>query len=311
MSIIGGIRYTDDQKDYTFSRLDPDTGLPAAIVGSLDGVTRSYSGDSWDFRLGMDYRFSDAFMMYGSFSTGYKGGGVNPRPFVADQRLPFKPETQTTYEAGFKSDLFDRHMRLNGAVFLNKYKDITLGKTVCPESSLPTPCLRPDNIGAADVKGLELEASIYPVDGLMFDASVSYLDFEYTSPLNAQGNLVNTGIPGSGIAPYTPEMSYAVGAQYDHNLENGKLSFRLDGAYQGKLYTNAENSSWSKIPGRFLANGRVSWSKDDSWKVSVEVQNLLDKYYFQSVSDVTTSLGVVTGVPGLPRTYSVSVERKF
>jgi iron complex outermembrane receptor protein len=45
--------------------------------------------------------------------------------------------------------------------------------------------------------------------------------------------------------------------------------------------------------------------------VSLEVQNLLDKYYYQSVSDVTTSLGLVTGVPGLPRTYAVSVERKF
>jgi iron complex outermembrane receptor protein len=41
------------------------------------------------------------------------------------------------------------------------------------------------------------------------------------------------------------------------------------------------------------------------------VQNLFDKYYFTSVSDATTSLGLVTGVPGLPRTWSVSVERKF
>ena len=50
---------------------------------------------------------------------------------------------------------------------------------------------------------------------------------------------------------------------------------------------------------------------NDDWKVSLEVQNIFDKYYFQSVSDVTTSLGIVTGVPGLPRTWAVSVERKF
>jgi iron complex outermembrane receptor protein len=46
--------------------------------------------------------------------------------------------------------------------------------------------------------------------------------------------------------------------------------------------------------------------------VSLEVQNLFDKYYFLSKSDVTSnSLGVVTGVPGLPRTWSVAVERRF
>jgi iron complex outermembrane receptor protein len=102
-----------------------------------------------------------------------------------------------------------------------------------------------------------------------------------------------------------------VGAQYDHEVNTGTVSFRLDGAYQGELYTNAENSFWARMPGRFLANARVTYSRQEDWKVSLEVQNLLDKYYYQSVSDVTTSLGLVTGVPGLPRTYAVSVERKF
>ncbi len=60
---------------------------------------------------------------------------MNPRPFVADQALPFNPETLTTYEVGFKADLLDRRVRLNGAAFLNKYHDIMLSKLVCPESS--------------------------------------------------------------------------------------------------------------------------------------------------------------------------------
>jgi iron complex outermembrane receptor protein len=42
------------------------------------------------------------------------------------------------------------------------------------------------------------------------------------------------------------------------------------------------------------------------------VQNLFDKYYFLSKSDVTSnSLGAVTGVPGLPRTWSVAVQKNF
>ena len=63
-------------------------------------------------------------MTYAQFSTGYKGGGINPRPYVAEQALPFAPETLNAYELGFKSDAFDRKLRLNGAVFLNKYRDM-------------------------------------------------------------------------------------------------------------------------------------------------------------------------------------------
>ncbi len=342
MSLTGGLRYTEDEKDYTYFRRNPDGSLPNGancfapggggpfsepncLLAGLYNITGSFEGDRTDWRVVGDYRFTPGFLAYASVSTGFKGGGVNPRPFTADQRLPFQPETLTTYEVGFKSDWFERRLRLNGAAFLNKYEDIILGKSVCPESSLPTPCLRPDNIGKADVKGFELEATIYPAAGFTIDSSISFLDFKYTSPttqgyLNGtivwQGGVVGgtalSGIPAGAITPYTPELSYSVGAQYDHETEGGTLSFRVDGSYQDEMFTNAENTSWARMPGRFLANARVGWAdNDDNWKVSLEVQNLLDKYYYQSVSDITTSLGVVTGVPALPRTWALSVERKF
>jgi iron complex outermembrane recepter protein len=331
------VRYTKDKKDYTYFRSNPDGSRPSVpncfanppggslssepncLLAGLYDITGQFKGDRWDWRAVGDYRFTPNVLAYVSVSTGFKGGGVNPRPFTADQRLPFNPETLTTYEAGFKSDLLDRRMRVNGAVFFNKYKDIILAKTVCNESVLKTPCLRPDNIGAADVQGAELEVSIYPAKGLSFDASAAYLDFKYTSP-NAGGFLIKkdppnadvvTSIPVDAITPYTPELSYAVGGQYGHDLGDATVTFRLDGSYQGKIYTTAENTSWSKMDGRFLANARLSWAKQETWKVSLEVQNLFNKYYYQSVSDASTSLGIVSGVPGLPRTFSMAVERKF
>ena len=329
MSFTAGVRYTKDAKDYTYFRSNPDSSIinpglcfsnpaagsvvayPNCILAGIYNVTGSFRGNRTDWRVVGDYRFTDNVMGYASVSTGFKGGGVNPRPFVADQRLSFNPETLKTYEVGFKADLFDRTLRLNGAVFMNEYNDIILGKAVCPESSLPTPCLRPSNIGASDVDGFELEATYFPADGLSIDASISSLNFEYTSALDKLGNLNNTGIPGSGITPYTPELSYSIGIQYDQPISSGEISYRFDGSYQGEVFTNAENTSWAKIDGRFLANARVTWANKDGWRLGLEIQNLFDKYYFQSVSDVTTGLGLVTGVPGLPRTWAVSVERKF
>jgi iron complex outermembrane receptor protein len=162
------------------------------------------------------------------------------------------------------------------------------------------------------VKGAELEATIFPVEGLSIDGSIAVLDFEYTSPAEG-GVLVGSAIPAAGITPYTPEVTYSFGIQYDHQMSAGTVSARFDGSYQGELYSNSENTSWSRIPGRFLGNARLSYtSEDDAWRAALEVQNVFDKYYFMSRSDVTSnSLGVVTGVPGLPRTWSVSLERRF
>ena len=336
LGLTGGLRYTKDKKVYTYFRSNPDGTLPNpancfgppgvfseanCILSGLFGIPGEFKGDRWDWRIVGDYRFSDSFLAYASVSTGFKGGGVNPRPFVADQALAFQPETLTTYEAGFKSDFLDRRVRINGAAFLNKYEDIILGKLVCPESSLPSPCLRPENIGSADVKGLELEVSLFPVDGLSIDGSVAYLDFEYTSatvPGNtlacpADACLEGTIIPADGITPYTPELTYSFGIQYDYEMEVGTISGRFDGTFQDDVFTTAENTSWSRIDDRFLGNARLSYTtRDDAWRVSLEVQNIFDKYYFLSKSDVTSnSLGVVTGVPALPRTWSLAIERKF
>jgi iron complex outermembrane receptor protein len=329
LGITGGIRYTDDEKTYTYYRSNPDGTIPDGfncfvangvfsepncILSGLFGVPGLFEGDRWDWRIVGDVRLSDQLLAYASVSTGFKGGGVNPRPFVGDQALPFNPETATTYEIGFKADLADNLVRLNGAAFLNKYNDIILGKQICPESSLPSPCLRPENIGSADVKGFELEASIFPVDGLSIDGSLAVLDFEYTTAVDGNGNLVGTGINGNNITPYTPELTYSIGVQYDHELQSGSvISARFDGSFQDDVYTNAENTSWALVDGRFLGNARLSFSPPDGdWKIAVEVQNLFDNYYFLSKSDVASnSLGLVTGVPGMPRTFSVQIQKDF
>ena len=99
---------------------------PNFQVGPVNGLPDHFEDTRIDWRVGLDYHFSDNFMTYVQTSTGYKGGGVNPRPFFPEQRASFAPETLTAYEIGLKSTLFDRRMRLNGAVFYNDYKDIQL-----------------------------------------------------------------------------------------------------------------------------------------------------------------------------------------
>jgi iron complex outermembrane receptor protein len=350
-SISGGLRYTKDKKTYTYFRRNPDlsipfvtvpptaqypipicqffqgaptagpTGIgnsPNCLLAGLYNISDTFEGDRWDWRISTDYRFSPEVLAYASIATGFKGGGVNPRPFYGpsagsctaasyvapapcNQLGSFNPETLTTYEFGFKTDLFDRRVRLNGALFYNKYKDIILTLSACPS----VPCLKPTNVGKADVKGFELETTIRPLDGVTLDGSLSYINFQYKS-------VGRSGIPLSATTPYTPEWTYSFGAQYDHEIKPGIISARFDGSYQSDVFTESSNSEASRVKGYFLGNARLSFTTlDKDWRVSLEVQNVFNKYYFMTVSDVTASLGIISGVPGTMRTWAMTVKRTF
>ncbi|MGN5373581.1 TonB-dependent receptor [Sphingomonas hankookensis] len=221
LNVIGGLRYTNDRKTYEFSRRNADgsaiSGVPLTTnftVAGLNGLSSTFSGDRVDYRIGLNYRFSNALMTYAQVSTGFKGGGVNPRPYNAAQAQSFGPETLTTYEVGFKSDFLNRRARLNGAVFLNKYNDIQLSLLACPDS----PCALPANAGDADVFGFELEGNLQPVDGLTFSGTVGYLDFDYTRINPA------TGISKDAVAPFVSRWTSSASVEYAHDLGSGRIT---------------------------------------------------------------------------------------
>ena len=311
LNLVGGVRYTDESKEYTFSRRNAD-GTPHALLGALDGVVGPYSGDKVDWRGAIQYQVTDNVMTYAQVATGFKGGGVNPRPFVATQVQPFGQEKLTSYEVGAKTELWDRRIRLNAAAFYSDYKDIQLTANSCPEFSPPIPgfpCALPINAGDAHVKGFEVETSIQPSEGLLVDASVSYLDFTYTYVNPAAG-----GIDLTDVSPYTPDLKWSFGVQYEAQLggNNGTLTPRFDASYQGDIFTNASNSSLGKIHSYVLANARLTWrDADDTWEAALEVTNLFDRYYFQTKFDLSGLAGFTSGQPGRPREWAFTVKRNF
>ncbi len=105
------MRYTRENKDYTFSRLNPyDPTQPSYnAVGVLDNTTGHYEGSHTDYRAGVEYQWTDNLMTYAQWSTGFRGGGVNPRPFIAAEAVPFGTETVHATEVGVKTDFLDHH----------------------------------------------------------------------------------------------------------------------------------------------------------------------------------------------------------
>jgi iron complex outermembrane receptor protein len=305
------LRYTEDSKSYTYSRIDPTTGMPAFFVGGLNGFTGDYPQQGGyagrtDYRIDVDYRWAPELMTYVEASTGFKGGGVNPRPFFISQALPFGPEDLTAFEAGFKSNLFDNSLQMNGAAFYNQYHDIQLTLLTCPFAPY-TPCALPANVANAHIKGLELETIAHPYPGLSIDSTVSYLDFHYT------GFAENVGVTNGMVAPFTNKFKASFGVQYAADLgEHGTFTPRVDWSYQSSFFTNAVNSEFNKVGARGLVNLKATYTSENGlWSVTGGVTNLFDKFYYLNKFDLSAAFGVVSGQPGAPREWTIGVVRRF
>ncbi len=319
LTIIAGARYTKDRKTYTYGRLNSVTGLPLSgaddplNVGVLNDKSAIYNGHSFDYRLGVDYRFSDHLMAYANFSTGYKGGGANPRPFTPAQAVSFSPERVKAFEVGLKSDFLDNRVRLNVAAFYNKYQDIILidtngapGKPGDPNFFFLSAV--PFNAGDADVKGLEFETTIEPTDGLTFKGSLSYLDFEYTK---LAADAVSSGVGIDNTTPYTTKWNWSAEVAYEIPLASGaSITPRFYADFTGNYYTLPENKPTDFIPSRTMLNANITYTAPSSnWELVVGATNLSDKHYYFTAFDNDTSK-VTKGV-GRPREFYVSVKRSF
>ncbi|HJQ18363.1 MAG TPA: TonB-dependent receptor [Allosphingosinicella sp.] len=359
LTLTGGLRYTREAKDYTFFRynydgatinafLDPvgaacgigfsgvDTGdcnhngNSIEVLQALSGTTARFRGSRWDYRASLDYRFNPEILAYATVSTGFKGGGIGPRPFNAAQARPFGPEKLTAFEVGFKTDLFDRRLRFNVAAYYNRFKDAQLTLQSCPQFGGPGPCALPQNAGNADVKGIEAEIFFRPLEGLQIDASGSLLDWDWkcvdprvlglpgTGQCDASKALVDRlSSPPRGVSKH----QWSIGAEYRIDLAGaGSLTPRIDVSHQGKLLGTATvpaagspSALFSTVDSYTMTNVRLTWrNADRDLEASLEVSNLFDRYYFLGKFDLTSAgAGTISGLPGRPREWAVTVKKTF
>lgn len=319
MNITGGVRYTDEHKDYTFVRkLFADPTQPAQIVGALDGLTAIYNGDKIDYRVSVDYRFSDAFLAYATVATGFKGGGVTPRPFVPNHVLngSFEPETVTSYELGFKADLFDDKLRLNVAGFISKYNDIQLPLRDCSfidPGGPAAPCAAITNGGDGTFKGAEAELYFTPTDSMTIDGSLSYLTSKYdTVTARAGGGVILfEGDPATSAPDW--KASFGIQNVFELGGNKGTLTPRFDVAYVGERYFGTTQGFPYYMPDYALGNARITWrNPDQDVSIALEVTNLWNEYYtFYRFDTVYANTGNIQDAVGRPREWMLTVKKDF
>lgn len=332
LNLTAGLRYTDDRKTYDFNRFNL-AGGPAnpgqAPLNTLPALT--YSGDHVDYKIGLDYRFNDAVMAYAQFATGYKGGGVNAKPFTAGQAISFNPESIDSWELGLKLDPAD-NVRFNVAGFYSRYHNIVLvnaaGYCVPPETPANSVCFLsalPFNAGSAEIKGLELELQAEPAEGLTLGGTLSYLDFDYT---RLDPAAVASAITLNDVPPLTPTWKASGGIAYEIGLPGGAtLTPRIDVDYTSRTYSDPANNGFYPtgfpvlpqfanvnpylIPGHTTVNARITFvSADDGWQASISVKNLTDEYYWTNNFSFYFS-GTGQHVVAAPREWAITLRRNF
>lgn len=296
VDLTAGIRYTRDEK--TAERTGINYLNPAA------GITLPEASGSWNKatpRVVLTWRPAPALNLYGSISQGFTSGGFNADSNnVAELRTSFRPETLTNYEAGIKSEWFDRRLRVNAAIFHMKYKD--------KQERVQNVELNITSIfNAADavINGYEVEAQFIPFRGVTLGANYGnlrtrYKDFLFDSNVDYTGNLLGSA----------PKNKYALYADMDIPLgEHGFLLGTASYSFTGRYNTGATNDPNLYVPAYGLTNFSLGYATPDHrWRITGWVKNASDIDYLYTHSSQPPVLAEYLGAP---RTYGLSVSTRF
>lgn len=297
---LGG-RYTEDEKDYF---IDAEVFIGGAFVPPSsfeDDLNASWN--NFSPRIALQYKPTENLLVYGSASTGYKGGGFNSRGTTAENVGPYDEETVNAYEIGIKSDLAGGSVRFNSAVFLNEYTD--LQGAVTRQGAVRAENIT-SNISDAETKGIEIETMWLPTNELTLAFNIAFLEAEFTSFCQDIDGIFTDGSPEPGqcgpaeeiLVSGTPTGLFSVPVDStDNELGNAapvSASFLVDyetpirfgvlGAHIDFRYTD-EYNTWgrSNDPAFYrdavtLVNGNVSLSAPDKqWRAMIYGRNLTDE----------------------------------
>ena len=334
LEAAAGVRFTHETKDSFFVQPFVSPAFSAVWGQDIETYT-DQTFNNWSPEATLTWKPVDDVMIYGAFKTGYKSGGFsnggisslfgNP---VDD--LTFDPERAVGFEAGVKSELFDRQLRLNLGVYSYLYKDLQIDFFNSSVIAFQTLTANARTKGAE----LELQFAPYAVPGLQLRGSLNYTHARYTDfPLapcyggqtleegcNLEGG-TRQNLDGAPLA-VAPEWTGAFGVSYDTDLGSDlSAGVSVDSRFSSSYLVSgfgAEHSRQDKY-GILDATLRIGAS-DESWQLALIGKNLTNRLYIAGGLDGPNT--PVAGAPygqhadqlgfgNLPRTVMLQATTRF
>jgi iron complex outermembrane receptor protein len=296
LSVTGGVRYTNEQKDLanTGGRYQPGTAIlvdPTTFYDYVDDATYQ----AWTPKSSMQMQVSSDTFVYFSATRGFKSGGFNQfDPGAPESERVFSPEFAWSFEGGLKRTMAGGRARVNTAVFFNDYRDLQV------QSFLRPAVIHISNAGSATIRGIEVEAAVEAARGLLLAAHVSWLDATYDRYL-VRGPGDSTSDAAGHRLNNAPEWSGSGSAVYDFALGRaGTASVRGDVTRQSRVFFTPANDAIETQHAYGLLHLRAGFEpRNRRWEIAVYVRNLGNQGYITGTANVP--LPAITGRPGEPR----------
>ncbi len=313
LDVTLGLRYTEDDKE---------TALTNQFGASVQTFVDDDSWTKFNPSLTVDYRWNEQVSTYAKVATGYRSGGYNVRSdSEADFRKPFDEEDIISYEIGWKTDLLDRTLRFNGALFYLEYSDRQIAQFAAGSGGASTVIV---NAGESNTTGLELEAIWQVSQGLRLIGSYGYLDLEYDEFITGEVNR-ETGFPtgvNRDIADvantnlYSPEHSGSLAIEYEFApWDFGQLRLRADAYYTDEISFHPQFDLYDESDEHHVVNARATLAdipvgNKSTLKLSAWGKNLENKEYRDFGIDFG-SLGIVTNTYAPLRSWGLDIVYEF
>lgn len=255
LNITGGLRYNID-KIRGYGYVTDGTGAvpPAASILTPRNVFHKLT-----YKAAIDYKITDNVMVYFNYGRGYKSASYNTLPLTVDF---LKPEINDSYEIGFKSDLLNRRLRVNAALFR---MDINNPQVQSSQNGLAINL----NAGGLRSQGAELEVQVAPIRNLTVTLGGTYLDTKFTDFRNApyfdqrpEGGLALRQCTTAAGAPITDGV-YPAGNSCDATSNRFPLASKFRGV--AAIAYNRDIDGLGNVGANFNLSytGRFYWDSDN------------------------------------------------
>jgi iron complex outermembrane recepter protein len=331
LRIQPGIRFNYDTKDATYD---------ATVTGGIANPTAAqqaqknaalpaqfYTARYRDFNISGDISVSwrpvEDVQIYAIYSKSFKSGGVNLNglPFRADgvtvatELAQVKPEKVDHIEAGVKTQFWDRKITANLTAYRTDVKDY---QTTVSNGAIG---IVRGYLANADVRiqGVEGELSIRPTDRFTGYVNFAYNDGKYTrfpdapvAPEFTGGTAQFVDISGQRL-PGISKWALAWGGEFNLPVggKGSEVYVGADASYRSSYSSNATPSPYFVVDAYSIANFRAGYRDGNNWNIFGWVKNALKANYLEFLSNQPGNNGLVVGQLGDPRTYGITVAKKF
>lgn len=311
MNVRAGLRYTNDEKDFSaFRTASPIGGGPIPrLTANLDD-----SDVSWD--LAGVYSIDDNTRVFARVARGFRAPSVQGRILFGNTLSVAQSESVTSVEAGLKNESEDRRTRFNLTAFRYEVKNqqLTAVGGLANFNQLI-------NAKKSTGQGIEADMESYLTPDFLVTASASYNDTEIKDPnlfiqpcgarctvLDPAGRVPGTVSINGNSLPNAPKVIGNITARYSVPMGNGEMFFYTDWAYRSKvsffLYESREFTGKSLVEGGLRVG--YLWNAGDQ-ELALFGRNILDKEVIVGGIDFNN----LTGFINEPRILGLEYRVRF